>query len=93
MKKITQFIKEAIQELRKVAWPTRQQVLRLTVGVILVSAAFALFIGLVDIGLTKGVEFLLTWVAGRSSTSQQSNSTSPIQVQPGDVQVETNTVQ
>jgi len=90
MKKIIQFVKEALQELRKVTWPTRTNVLRLTIGVILISAVFALFIGLVDVGLIKGVEGLLTWVAEHQQTSSQN---SPIQVQPGNVQVETNTAQ
>ncbi|MFA5967172.1 MAG: preprotein translocase subunit SecE [Patescibacteria group bacterium] len=89
MKKIIQFVKEAVQELRKVVWPTRLRVFRLTVGVILVSAAFALFIGLVDIGITKGIEGLLAWVAERQGTQTSDQGTSPIQIQPGDIQVDT----
>ena len=93
MKKVIQFVKEAVRELQKVTWPTRTGVFRMTVGVILISAAFAIFIGLVDIGLTKGIEGLLTLVAEWRQTVQQ-NSTqtgSPIEVQPGNIQVETNT--
>ena len=93
MKKIIQFVKEAIQELRKVVWPTRVRVLRLTVGVILISAAFALFIGLVDVGLTKGIEGLLAWVGQRQAAPSDNQATSPIQIQPGDIQVDTTPAQ
>lgn len=89
MKGLVKFIKEAYQELQKVTWPTRQAVLRMTIGVIVISAAFALFIGVVDIGLTKGLEAMLTFIAQRQQPSQSSQS-SPIQVKPGDIKVETN---
>ena len=89
MKTIIKFVKEAIQELRKVTWPGRASVIRMTIGVIIISAAFALFIGLVDVGLTKGIEGLITFVAQRR-TPTSSSQTSPIQVNPGDIQVNTN---
>lgn len=92
MKTIVKFIKEALQELKKVTWPTRQAALKMTLGVIVISALFAIVIGIVDIGLTKGIEGLLTWIAQRQS-SQQSGSNSPIQVNPGDIQVETTPAQ
>lgn len=88
MKTIIKFIKEAISELGKVAWPTRMAVLRLTLGVILISALFAVFIGLVDIGLTKGIKGLLVFVQERQQAKSSATS-SPIQINPGDVQVET----
>lgn len=90
MKTIIKFVKEAILELRKVVWPTRKQVMRMTMGVLIVSAVFAIFIGLVDIGLTKGMASLLEFIAQHQTTSQQS---SPIQVQPGDIQVDTTPIQ
>lgn len=85
------FVKEAIQELKKVTWPTRTAVLRMTIGVMIISALFAVFIGIVDIGLTKGIESMLAWVGQLQQSQQQSDQTSPIQIQPGDIQVETNT--
>ena len=45
MKKIVRFVKEAITELGKVTWPTRATVIRLTIGVIVVSIMFAIFVG------------------------------------------------
>lgn len=92
MKTIIKFVKEALQELRKVTWPTRQAALRMTLGVIIISTLFAVVIGIVDIGLTKGMEGLLAWIAQRQS-SEQSSSTSPIQIDPGDIQVDTTPVQ
>ncbi|OGB74492.1 preprotein translocase subunit SecE [candidate division Kazan bacterium RBG_13_50_9] len=86
MNKITQFIKEAIVELGKVSWPSRMVVLRLTLGVIIISALFAIFVGIVDVGLTNGLRGLLVWVEEQKAPV---GSTQPIQVQPGDIQVET----
>ncbi len=95
MKKIIQFIKEALQELKKVTWPTRQAVLKMTLGVIVISALFAIVIGIIDIGLTKGIEGLLTWIAERQSSQSSitDSANSPIQVNPGDIQVETTPAQ
>lgn len=90
MKKIIQFIKEAIVELGKVTWPTRTTAIRFTVGVLIISAIFALFIGVVDIGLSRGMEALISWAGSRQATPSSSQS---VQVQPGDIQVDTTPVQ
>ena len=45
-------------ELKKVSWPTRRQTIRLTVIVIGVSLIIGLYIGIIDILLTKGLEFV-----------------------------------
>lgn len=91
MKKIIQFVKEAILELGKVTWPTRMTALRFTVGVLIVSLLFALFIGVIDIGLSKGIESLLSWAGSRQSAT--TNTSQQVQVQPGDIQVDTTPVQ
>ncbi len=93
MKGIVKFIKEAIQELKKVTWPTRQTALKMTIGVIIISAAFALFIGAVDIGLTKGLETMLAFIAEHKQSATQTSTSSPLQVNPGDIQVETTPAQ
>jgi len=94
VKKIIKFVKESLQELAKVTWPTRATVLRLTVGVVVVSILFALFIGVIDLGITNGLRGLLTFVA-QHSTSQQTGgvSSQPIQINPGDIQVDTTPAQ
>ena len=47
------FVQETVDELKKVTWPTRQEALRLTFVVIFVSIVVGLFIGALDLGLTK----------------------------------------
>lgn len=50
--KIGTFFKEVRQELKKVTWPTRQETVKYTTVVILVTLAVAAFLGAVDLGLT-----------------------------------------
>ncbi|MDD2689469.1 MAG: preprotein translocase subunit SecE [Candidatus Omnitrophica bacterium] len=47
------FLKEVRLELSKVAWSTRQELIDSTIVVIVVTAIVAVFIGLVDIFLSK----------------------------------------
>lgn len=58
MKKIIRYVKETIAEMKKVVWPTRQYVGKSTVIVIISSVFFAIFLGLVDFLLLKGLELL-----------------------------------
>lgn len=53
------FLKEVQDELKKVVWPTRDEVIRLTVVVIFVSLVVGAFLGGIDIVLAKIVEILL----------------------------------
>ncbi len=48
-----QFVKEVIAELKKVTWPTREETIKLTVMVIVISAVVGAFIGGLDIVLVK----------------------------------------
>ncbi len=50
---IFRFFGEVFSELRKVSWPTRQVATRLTVLVIMLSAAIGLFLGLVDMAFAR----------------------------------------
>ena len=47
------FVKEAISELKKVVWPTKEQVVRLTLVVIVVSVIAGLLMGGLDFMFTK----------------------------------------
>ncbi len=49
--RLTRYILESKEELKKVTWPTRQQVTRDTLVVIGISVAVAAFFGAVDYGL------------------------------------------
>lgn len=56
---IISFIKEAIQELKKVVWPKRSDVVKKTIIVIVSMVVVAALIGALDYGLSQGVEFLI----------------------------------
>lgn len=53
------FLKEVRLELGKVVWPTRDQVVRLTLLVIALSVAVGLFIGAIDFVFVKIMGILL----------------------------------
>jgi preprotein translocase subunit SecE len=53
------FVQETLSELRKVTWPTRQEVIRLTGVVIAISVIVGLFVGGLDFVFTKLLQFLL----------------------------------
>jgi len=47
------FISEVRQELSKVSWSTRQEIMSATLVVITITAILAVFIGVVDLALSK----------------------------------------
>ena len=47
------FLKEVRAELSKVSWSTRQELLASTVLVIVVTGIMTIFIGIVDLGLSR----------------------------------------
>lgn len=53
------FLKEVRDELKKVVWPSRDEVIRLTGVVILVSLFVGIFLGGADFILTKVVQFII----------------------------------
>jgi len=53
------FLKEVQEELKKVVWPTRDEVIRLTFVVIAVSLVVGLFLGGIDFILTKLTQVFL----------------------------------
>ncbi len=46
--KISNFLKQTKAELKKVTWPTKDQTIRLTIVVILVSLVVSLYLGSLD---------------------------------------------
>jgi preprotein translocase subunit SecE len=54
----TNFISGVQEELKHVTWPTRTETLQLTGTVIIISLIVAAFVGIIDISLTKVLEFL-----------------------------------
>lgn len=53
------FYRETVAELRKVVWPTRDQAQNLTIIVLIVVTAMALFLGGIDALLSQILKFLL----------------------------------
>ncbi len=52
--RLISFLKESKIELKKVTWPTREETIRSTIVVVVISAAMALFLG--------GLDFAFQWV-------------------------------
>lgn len=46
-------------ELKKVTWPTRKETLNTGVAVLILVVIMSIFLGLVDLGLARLVEFIL----------------------------------
>jgi len=53
------FLKEVRSELKKVTWPTKDQVIRLTGVVIIISLIVGAFVGGLDFLFTKLVEIIV----------------------------------
>jgi len=53
------FFTEVKAELSKVTWPTKDQVIRLTIVVIVISLAVGAFVGGLDFIFTKTVELIV----------------------------------
>lgn len=62
MNSLTTYINEALEELRHVRWPTRQQAIRFSGVVIAFTGLAALFFGLADLGLSEAFQMLLSLI-------------------------------
>jgi len=59
VQKVTQFLKEAKVELKKVVWPTPKQTLASTAVVIIIVFIVSIYLGIIDFALAKLVKFIL----------------------------------
>ncbi|MCH7730415.1 preprotein translocase subunit SecE [Patescibacteria group bacterium] len=59
MKAIINYLQEVRVELKKVVWPKREQVVKLTVIIFIISTLVAVYMGGLDFGLTKLLETLI----------------------------------
>lgn len=59
MDKLINYIKASIEEMKKVTWPTRKETYNYTLMVIFISLGVAMFLGLLDVIFTNGLEFLI----------------------------------
>lgn len=58
MKKIIRFFKESFAELKKVTWPSREEVASSTKVVLVSVVLIALALGLVDFLIFTGIDFI-----------------------------------
>ncbi len=58
--RMTRFLKEARAELKKVTWPTPKEALASTSVVIVVVIILSIFLGIVDLGLTRIIRLVLS---------------------------------
>lgn len=63
MNAITQYINDALEELRHVRWPTRNQAIRLSTVVVVFTIAFSAVFGLIDFVLSEGLKQVLSVVS------------------------------
>ena len=59
MNKVLDYFKETRLELSKVVWPKREEVVKLTLIVFLISGAIGLYVGALDFAFTKLLEVFL----------------------------------
>ena len=57
--KISNFISEVTVELKKVSWPTKNELIGSTIVVIISVAALAIFIGICDFIFSKAVQLII----------------------------------
>ncbi|HPX47476.1 MAG TPA: preprotein translocase subunit SecE [Treponemataceae bacterium] len=58
MSKIVQFLKECVAELRKVVWPTREDVIAAVKVVLVSTVVIAVLLGVLDAVLVAGVNLV-----------------------------------
>jgi preprotein translocase subunit SecE len=58
MNKIIQFFKDSYAELRKVVWPSREDVVASVKVVVVSTVVMALVLGLIDFLLVAGIDFI-----------------------------------
>lgn len=64
MEKFTKFLREVNSELRKVTWPTREELIGSTWVTIIVSLIVAIFIGIVDRTFTAIIKTIFAATGG-----------------------------
>ena len=60
IKELMVFFEESKVEIKKVVWPSRKETITTCVAVLVVSLVIALYLGVVDLALSKIVEAILS---------------------------------
>lgn len=82
------YLQSAKTELGKVTWPSKQETVRYSTLVIGASVTLAVFFAVLDYGLIKSVELIVT-KRPTSVPTQPTTQEAPIDVQPVNVETET----
>ena len=56
---VTQFLRDARTELKKVKWPTRKELIASTVIVLVLVLVLALYLGIIDFGLIRMLKMIV----------------------------------
>lgn len=64
MSRLVNYIKSSIEELRKVAWPTRKQAVDSTLIVLGITLVSTVIITLLDVAFRFGYQYASTFLAG-----------------------------
>jgi len=59
MSKISNYLKESIEEMKKVTWPTKKETYNYTILVIGISLGVAIFLGALDYIFTQAFQLLI----------------------------------
>ena len=62
MAKVGKFLSQVKAELKKVSWPSREEIISSTIVVLVSSLLLAVFIGLCDVVLSRVINFLISGV-------------------------------
>ena len=60
LEQLKTYLEESRVEIKKVTWPTREEVRVTTLAVLILVALMSIFLGVVDLGLVKVVEAITT---------------------------------
>ena len=55
-----EYLEESKAEIKKVVWPTRKETVATCIAVLALVAVMSVYLGLVDLGLTHLVKFILS---------------------------------
>ncbi|MCM3694502.1 preprotein translocase subunit SecE [Neobacillus niacini] len=59
MQRLKKFFSDIFREMRKVSWPKRKELTRYTITVLTTVAFFAIFFGVIDLGISKLIRVIL----------------------------------
>ena len=59
MNKLTNYIRESVEEMKKVTWPTKKETYNYTMLVIAISIGVAVFLGILDYIFSTGLQYII----------------------------------